>query len=621
MPSEKKHNNAKTALLGTYFAFSISLSLPVSALDCTWGGGIGNWTDTNWTGCPGSYPSTADNATIGTGSVTQNTGQTVQSLNQSNGTLSGAGNLNISGQTTLSGGVQSGDGTTRAEGGLLINGNFMDIRENRTLVNADGQTGAWTAGGLRLLNTGSTLVNESGAQFNISADNQTLYGTGLFDNQGQINVALSDALQQVTLASQFSNDGTVNAQTGELRIGGAGTHTGVFTSDADGILNFSGHTQTFTATSSIDAEQVRFTSLTSGAGNFSINGAYSAANTRVEGNTVHFNTTATTGSLTQTGGTLSGLGTLTASGITTLSGGVQSGDGTTRAEGGLLINGSFMDLRENRTLVNAGGQTGTWTSGGLRLLNTGSTLVNESGAQFNISGETRSQTGSGSFINNGTITVNTVDNTQTISTSNLTNNGHIDVQQGTLNATGLEFANDGSIRVASGAHMSSLRDIRNNTQGLFTGDGIIDPGQNFTFTNAGSINPGDGIGSLTVDGDLFMESSSIFNVELGGSNTFDLLSVTGESTLDGTLNVYLTDGFLPEQSQTFDILLTDILLGEFSSVVSMNQGFEWYVTYIENPNGQDIARLGLTAVPLPAAGWLLLSGLGLLVGFGRRRSA
>jgi hypothetical protein len=71
---------------------------------------------------------------------------------------------------------------------------------------------------------------------------------------------------------------------------------------------------------------------------------------------------------------------------------------------------------------------------------------------------------------------------------------------------------------------------------------------------------------------------------------------------------------------TYTLLLTEALFGEFSSVISQTPGFIWEMQYILNADGQDIARLGVSAVPLPAAGWLLLSGLGLLVGIGQRRN-
>jgi hypothetical protein len=325
--------------------------------------------------------------------------------------------------------------------------------------------------------------------------------------------------------------------------------------------------------------------------------------------------------LTLNGGSLTGAGTLTTSGQTTMSGGYMTGAGTTRAEGGLLLNGTSKYFQDSRRLVNASGQHGEWSEGSIYLYDT-ATLVNEAGATFEISGTSRTAAGYGvgsAFDNQGSIVVNTSDSDQVVSVSTLNNTGSIDIQQGTLRSTDINHVNDGNIRVAAGATLSGLYSLENSATGLITGSGLIDPGSPNTFTNAGQISPGDGVGTLSVDGDLAMLTSSIFNVELGGLNDFDLLSVTGDSILDGTVNVSLVNGFIPTAGQTFDILLTEALTGEFSSIVSTNSGFQWSMTYILNEAGQDIARLGVSAVPLPAAGWLLLSGIAVLTGIGRRR--
>jgi hypothetical protein len=93
--------------------------------------------------------------------------------------------------------------------------------------------------------------------------------------------------------------------------------------------------------------------------------------------------------------------------------------------------------------------------------------------------------------------------------------------------------------------------------------------------------------------------------------------VSSDSILNGTVNVSLVNGFTPTVGDTFDILLTEALSGEFSSVVAVNGGLQWSMRYIIDETGQDIARL--TALPIPAAGWLMLSGLAVFAGIRRGR--
>ncbi|MES9833021.1 MAG: hypothetical protein ABW139_12355, partial [Candidatus Thiodiazotropha sp. DIVDIV] len=121
-------------------ALSVTLSLPAFALDCSWGGGIGDWFSANWSGCGGASPSVTDEATIGSGTVTLDANQSIQSFTLTGGTFTGSGTVTAADQVIFSNGTMSGEGTTRAEGGLLLDGGFSDIWGNRTLVNVGGQT-------------------------------------------------------------------------------------------------------------------------------------------------------------------------------------------------------------------------------------------------------------------------------------------------------------------------------------------------------------------------------------------------------------------------------------------------------------------------------------------------
>ncbi len=183
-------------------------SFSANAADCVWLGGTANWTDSNWDTCLGSFPNSNDTASIATGTVTLDQAITLQELFLSGGTVNGNNNLSVTGQTSWTGGssLMSGTGITRADGGLSMDSSFMDIQGSRTLVNGAGQTANWTAGTLRLFNAGTTLQNESTATFNIMGDSRTLQGNGLFDNQGNLVVNLSDNAQEVDIDAVLDND-------------------------------------------------------------------------------------------------------------------------------------------------------------------------------------------------------------------------------------------------------------------------------------------------------------------------------------------------------------------------------------------------------------------------------
>ncbi len=205
-----------------------TVSFSANAANCDWLGGSGNWTSSNWNTCLGSFPSSGDIASIATGTVTLDQSITLQQLNLSAGIIDGNNNLSISGQTNITGGnsTMRGTGITRADGGLTIDGNFMDIQGSRSLVNGAGQTANWTSGSVRLLNTGSTLVNEISSVFNITGNSRNLSGGGTFENAASINVALTSNVDVLTVSSGLQNNGTITAQNGTLALSTDATGSG-----------------------------------------------------------------------------------------------------------------------------------------------------------------------------------------------------------------------------------------------------------------------------------------------------------------------------------------------------------------------------------------------------------
>ncbi|MDJ0928587.1 MAG: hypothetical protein QNJ73_13195 [Gammaproteobacteria bacterium] len=465
------------------------------------------------------------------GTLAINDGSQTGTLTITNGALDGNSLFTVTGQTTWSGGAMVGGGTTRAEGGLELSGNALkDMQEGRDLVNVSGQTASWTGGSVRLLTTSNALINEANATFNISADGASLFGSGNFDNDGAIVVNLSDPGQAVVIGADLNNDGSVNAQQGRADLSGGGTSDGSFTGGADGIIEFGGATHNLTANSSVTATNVEVTG-----GTVNVDGSYNAGNTTISTvGTLTMNVTGQTGTLTQTGGALSGSGEFTASGQTIWNGGAMSGTGTLRAEGGLALGGtSLKDAQGSRTVVNASGQTGSWTQGNVRLLTANNTLVNEASATFNISADGASFFGGGTFDNQGNVIVNlsAPGNAVAVSTA-FDNDGSVNAQQGTLDLSGGgdsdgSFTSDanGTIEFGGLTHnLSGSSSVTATNVEVTGGTTNVDGAYN---TGATGIS---GVGTLNMNTDGQTGTLTQTAGALGGSGLF---TATGQTTWNG----------------------------------------------------------------------------------------
>ncbi len=115
----------------------------------------------------------------------------------------------------------------------------------------------------------------------------------------------------------------------------------------------------------------------------------------------------------------------------------------------------------------------------------------------------------------------------------------------------------------------------------FAGGTLLGNGGTITgnVSMSGTISPGDAPGAagmLGIVGNYAQLSAGVFQLELGGlvpGSQFDLLNVTGTTSLSGTLNVSLINSFFPAVGDTFTFLTsTGGVSGIFGTVNGLNIG-------------------------------------------------
>ena len=102
--------------------------------------------------------------------------------------------------------------------------------------------------------------------------------------------------------------------------------------------------------------------------------------------------------------------------------------------------------------------------------------------------------------------------------------------------------------------------------GLLDGSGTVDAS---TVTNAGTVDPGDGTGTLTIDGNLTQTAAGALDINLAGSTQYGQLAVTGTATLNGALNVATVNSFVPGPANQFIVLTFGRESGDFSATTGL----------------------------------------------------
>ncbi len=288
-------------------------------------------------------------------------------------------------------------------------------------------------------------------------------------------------------------------------------------------------------------------------GTVNMNGSYNVSGvTVINGGTMNFESGASSQNLTLSSGTLGGAGTLTVGGTISWTGGTMSGSGATTigAGGALTVSGGSVKSFTQRTINNGG--TMTW-SGGTINSGVGATLNNQGGGLMDMQSDdlwANNLGGAAPVLNNaGTLRKSAGSGTSTIQAA-CNSSGTVDILSGTLTFNGSSFSNTatGNIRGVGTLNIATT-----------------------TSGSSGQISPGTSPGILTVIGNLPYDGTSLLNIELGGTAAgagYDQLVVNGNATLAGTLSLNLTNGFAPNTNNSFEVMKFTSRSGIFNQVVS-----------------------------------------------------
>jgi autotransporter-associated beta strand protein len=145
-----------------------------------------------------------------------------------------------------------------------------------------------------------------------------------------------------------------------------------------------------------------------------------------------------------------------------------------------------------------------------------------------------------------------------------------------------------------------------NHSATLTGTGTI----HGSVTNNGTVSPGDGPGTLTVNSYTQMSGSTLL-IDIAGPNAgqFSVLDVLGTANLNGCLDPVLQNGFVPTVGESFTFMDYESVLGAFASIQNLNfnnNTEHWAITY-QPTFGVLTAEAGRANVPDQGSTFLLLT--------------
>lgn len=524
----------------------------------------------------------------------------VESLEVSGGVLAGApsagGRVNTSGDSiTVSGGQLGGGLVIADDETVTVTAGLFAPGRTETIANLTQTGGEVSANNDLTVTEAFTQTGGIISGRSIDAGTFTQAGNGTIA-AGTVVTADSVQLQGGTIAGTLSVPGAVTVSGGTTRL------TGGIVGTAD--LTVAGGRLDATGTGTIDTESGI---VTVSGGTLEIDENAFNGTLVIEGGTVTGDNLAVS-SITQSGGLIAEGTTITTRTLSTLSGGTIAG--TLKSD----------SPQSTVAFMSAGTTTLTGTMDGNITVGENATFDIAAGGFSEGQGLVSFYANLGTLNNAGIIDISG----GLINEGVLRNSGAIDV--GGL----VRNRNSGTLQVDGTLTAGGVR----STGSMITGSGVIDADVDLEVGS--TIAPGNSPGTLTIDGNLSADASSVLAFELGGllqGDDYDWLNVSGNVSLGqgAIFDIDYFGGFEAEAGDMFDILtgdslsfsdLTDFAF-DFADISTI--GIEWSASIFDVESDRKTVRLTasstVTPVPLPASGVLLLGGLAGLAALRRRKRA